>query len=131
MADDSAVRIEPWAAGDLPILRRLLGDPQMTVCLGGPECDEKLIDRQARFEQIGDTGTGRMFKIIDQATGEAVGSVGYWETAWRDTWSTKPGGCPPRISATRYRGTRDRGGPEPSDRSLGPQARRTRGSRIA
>jgi RimJ/RimL family protein N-acetyltransferase len=79
------VRIEPWAAGDLPLLRRLLGDPSMTVHLGGPESEAKLIDRQSRYEQIGDTGSGRMFKIIDQATGEALGSVGYWEKAWRDT----------------------------------------------
>src|SRR5260221_358347 len=25
-----------------------------------------------------------MFKIIDDATGQAVGSVGYWERTWRD-----------------------------------------------
>jgi len=85
MADGGGgVRIEPWAAGDLPLLRRLLGDPLMTVYLGGPEGEAKLIDRQARYEQIGDAGAGGMFKIIDPATGEAVGSVGYWEKAWRD-----------------------------------------------
>lgn len=84
-ADGGAVRIEPWAAGDLPLLRRLLGDPQMTVHLGGPESDAKLIDRQSRYERIGGTGTGRMFKIIVQATGEAVGSVGYWDKSWRGT----------------------------------------------
>ncbi len=84
-ADGSAVRIEPWAAGDLPLLRRLLGDAQMTIHLGGPESEAKLVDRQSRYERIGGTGTGRMFKIIVEATGEAIGSVGYWEKDWRDT----------------------------------------------
>ena len=37
-----------------------------------------------------------MFKIVDGPTGEAVGSVGYWERAWRDRqvyevgWSVLP-----------------------------------------
>src|SRR5207248_2392234 len=40
---------------------------------------------QGRYERIGGTGTGRMFKIVDEATGEPAGSVGYWEKDWRDT----------------------------------------------
>jgi RimJ/RimL family protein N-acetyltransferase len=39
-----------------------------------------MAERQARFEQ---PGSG-MFKIVDEASGEAVGSVGFWERAWRD-----------------------------------------------
>lgn len=37
-----------------------------------------------------------MFKILDEATGEAVGSVGYWERTWRGGqvyeigWSVSP-----------------------------------------
>jgi RimJ/RimL family protein N-acetyltransferase len=85
-----SVRLEVWSEGDLPLLRRLLGDPAMTEHLGGPESEEKLAERQAKYERIGDPGTGRMFKIVDEATGEAVGSVGYWEKDWRDTtvWET-------------------------------------------
>ena len=78
-----SVRLEVWSEGDLPLLRRLLGDPAMTEHLGGPESEEKLAERQAKYERIGDTGAGRMFKIVDEATGEAVGSVGYWEKDWR------------------------------------------------
>jgi len=59
------VRLEAWAEGDLPLLRRLLGDPAMTEHLGGPESEEKLVERQAKYERIGDTGTGRMFRIVD------------------------------------------------------------------
>ena len=79
MSDPTAVRIEPWGAGDLPLLEKLLGDTAMTEHLGGPESREQLEERQQRYEQIGDLGTGRMFKIIDEASGEAVGSVGYWD----------------------------------------------------
>src|SRR5439155_7967617 len=32
-----------------------------------------------RFERLPEAGTGQMFKIVDEATGEAVGSVGYWD----------------------------------------------------
>ena len=75
----NGVRLEPWAKGDLPLLERLLGDPAMTEHLGGPESPEKLAERQARYEA---PGSG-MFKIVDKATVEAVGSVGYWEKDWR------------------------------------------------
>jgi RimJ/RimL family protein N-acetyltransferase len=77
--DTRKVRIEPWGVDDLLLLEQLMGDPAMTEHLGGPESPEKLAERQARYER---PGSG-MFKIIDEATGEAVGSVGYWERTWR------------------------------------------------
>jgi hypothetical protein len=46
------VRLEPWAEGDLPLLRKLLGDPEMTKYLGGPESEEKLAERQGRYENL-------------------------------------------------------------------------------
>ena len=76
------VRLEAWADGDLPLLRRLLGDPAMTEHLGGPMSAESIVERQARYERLPGTGTGRMFKIVDEATGQAVGSVGYWDRQW-------------------------------------------------
>jgi RimJ/RimL family protein N-acetyltransferase len=90
------VHLEPWGAGDLPLLEKLLGDPAMTEHLGGPESREKLAERQARYERLPESGRGRMFKIVDDATGEPVGSVGYWEREWRDDrvyetgWSVLP-----------------------------------------
>ena len=80
--DRSAVHIETWGEGDLPLLEALLGDPEMMEHLGGPESHEQLVARQARYERLADSGTGCMFKIIDEATGEAIGSVGYWERIW-------------------------------------------------
>lgn len=78
--NQNAVRIELWGEGDLPLLKKLLGDPVMTEHLGGPESDEQLVKRQARCERLTEEGKGRMFKIVHEATGEAVGSVGYWES---------------------------------------------------
>lgn len=79
----TGLRLEPWGAGDLPLLRRTLGDAEMTRYLGGPESKEKLVERQRRFERLADSGAGRMFKIVDEASGEPVGSVGYWQREWR------------------------------------------------
>jgi RimJ/RimL family protein N-acetyltransferase len=86
------VRLEPWGKNDLPLLEQLLGDPQMMEHLGGPESPEKIAERQARYERE----DSKMFKVVDEATGEAVGSVGYWERPWRDGevyetgWSVLP-----------------------------------------
>jgi len=76
------VRLEPWAAGDLALLERL-NAPEMTAHLGGPESAEKLADRQRRYEQLR-ADRGRAFKVVDDATGEAVGSVVYWDRRWHD-----------------------------------------------
>src|SRR3954471_21451892 len=78
-----SVRLEAWAEGDLPLLGRLLGDPAMTEHLGGPESEAKLADRHARYLRGGEPGSGSMFKLVDDETGEALGSVGYWEKEWR------------------------------------------------
>ena len=69
------VRLEPWGAGDLPLLERLLGDPAMMEHLGGPETPEKIADRQAKYEQRSD-----QFKIVTE--GEGVGWIGFWEMEW-------------------------------------------------
>jgi RimJ/RimL family protein N-acetyltransferase len=79
----TSIRLEPWDEDDLPLLRKTLGDPEMTEHLGGPETEEKLAERQRRFERLAETGAGRMFKIVDKETGQAVGSVGYWHRDWQ------------------------------------------------
>jgi RimJ/RimL family protein N-acetyltransferase len=73
------VRIELWSEDDLPLLRRTVGDPDMTRYIGGPESEEALADRHARYVKDAESGDGRMFKIIDEASGESIGSVGYWD----------------------------------------------------
>jgi RimJ/RimL family protein N-acetyltransferase len=75
--------VEPWAVGDLPLLERLLGDPAMMEHLGGPESPEKIAERHERYLARRGSGPDRMFKVVDSASGESVGSVGYWEREWR------------------------------------------------
>jgi RimJ/RimL family protein N-acetyltransferase len=88
----AGIHIEPWGEDDLPLLQKCLGDPAMMTHLGGPESREKIAERQARYEQPG----SKQFKIVDEATGEGVGWVGYWERDWRDEqiyeigWSVLP-----------------------------------------
>ncbi len=77
------IRIEPWGPDDLPLLRKTMGDPAMTEHLGGPEGEEQLVARHAKYQRLASDRTGRMFKIVSDETGEAVGSVGYWERDWQ------------------------------------------------
>jgi len=82
-SDQSAVRLEPWGEGDLALLKKLMGDPEMTGHLGGPESDEQITERHARFLRLAEEGSARVCKIVLQASGEEVGSVVYWERTWR------------------------------------------------
>ena len=90
------VDIRPWAAGDLSLLERIMGDPAMTAHLGGPESPEKIQQRHQRYCRIGDSGTGRMFAIVVGPDRVAAGSVGYWEReergqqVWETGWSVLP-----------------------------------------
>jgi len=45
----SDVDLRLWSEADLPLLRPLLGDPEMTVFLGGPESEQKLSERHERY----------------------------------------------------------------------------------
>jgi len=72
------VRLEPWGERDLPLLQELLSDPAMMEHLGGPESAEKIAQRQERYERP----DSKQFKIVDEASGEGVGWVGYWERDW-------------------------------------------------
>ena len=86
------MRLEPWGRDDLPLLEQLLGDPEMMTHLGGPESAPKIADRQARYAEPG----SRMSKIVDSASGEPAGWVGYWPRNWREAevfemgWSVLP-----------------------------------------
>jgi RimJ/RimL family protein N-acetyltransferase len=81
MAD---VRLHPWSAEDLPLLRSLLGDPKMMANLGGPEKEEEIVRRHQRYLHLPENGTDRMFKIVWGSDPLPVGSVGYWRRIWRD-----------------------------------------------
>jgi RimJ/RimL family protein N-acetyltransferase len=73
------MHLEAWGPDDLPLLEKTVGDPAMMTYLGGAESPEKLAERQEKYMAPGST----MFKIVDDETGEAMGSVGFWEKEWR------------------------------------------------
>jgi RimJ/RimL family protein N-acetyltransferase len=90
------VALQPWSDDDLPLLEKLLGDPDMMTHLGGPENPEQIRKRHQRYLRLPESGPDRMFKIVWGPKAEAVGSIGYWEKNWRDQvvyetgWSILP-----------------------------------------
>ena len=75
----AGVRIEPWGEGDLPLLAEGLGDAEMTRHVGGPESRERIAKRQLDYQR---PGSGQ-FKVVEDAGGEGIGWVGYWEREWQ------------------------------------------------
>ncbi|MFG2225297.1 GNAT family N-acetyltransferase [Streptomyces sp. NPDC048644] len=72
------VRLAPWPADGAALLRSL-NSPQMTAYLGGPGTEQQLTDRHRRYLDL--SGPGRMYAIVLLPTGDAVGSIGFWEQA--------------------------------------------------
>jgi hypothetical protein len=95
---ETGVTIEPWGSDDLPLLRRLMGDPRMTEHLGGPESPEKLRARQSRYERTGEGG--RMLKIVEEPSGAGAGWVGYWTRRWHEEPVYEIGWMPSQMWAT-------------------------------
>ena len=91
MAD---LNLQPWSEDDLPLLEKLLGDPDMMAHLGGPESPEQILQRHQRYMRLPEAD--HMFKIIWGSSSEAVGSIGFWEKSWREQliyetgWSILP-----------------------------------------
>ena len=91
------VRLLPWS--EVPpevsfdVLRRA-NTPEMMTHLGGPESQEKLLDRQRRYLALDEPGAGRMFVVM--VGSKPAGVVGYWEHEWQDEgayeagWSVLP-----------------------------------------
>jgi RimJ/RimL family protein N-acetyltransferase len=89
-----AVRLKAWTAADLDLLRQA-NSREMTAHLGGPESEEKLLDRHRRYLELTDPAFGRMFSVV-LADGRRVANIGYWERAWQGEpvyetgWSVAP-----------------------------------------
>ena len=88
------VQLRPWAEDDLPLLEKLLGDPDMMMHLGGPESPEQILQRHQRYVRLPETD--HVFKIVWGPNSEAVGNIGFWEKTWHDQsvyetgWSILP-----------------------------------------
>jgi len=83
IASRGGVSIHRWSEDDLAVLRRA-NTAEMTAFLGGPEPEEKVLDRHERYLRYWQNGEARMFTIRVDDAAEPVGSVGYWETVWHD-----------------------------------------------
>lgn len=75
------IALEPWAEDDLDLLRRL-NTPEIWAHLGGPETEEKVVERHARYLDLGAPGSGRMFTVV-LPDGVKAGTIGYWEREWQ------------------------------------------------
>ena len=78
----SDVRIRPWAEGDLQLLLGLLGDPAMTVHIGGPETPDAIRAGHRRYLDSDDPSQD-LFAILVGPDETAVGWVGHWRTSWQ------------------------------------------------
>jgi RimJ/RimL family protein N-acetyltransferase len=91
-----SVLLLPWSMDDLPLLEKLLGDPDMMTHLGGPEDQEKIKRRHQRYVQLSEAENDHMFKIVWGPDSVPVGSIGYWEKLWQGQliyetgWSVLP-----------------------------------------
>jgi RimJ/RimL family protein N-acetyltransferase len=85
------VLLEPWSANDLPLLEKLLGDPEMMAHLGGPESPEQILRCHQRYIQLPESGTDHMFNVLWGPNRESVGNVGYWRKNWREQLSYEMG----------------------------------------
>ena len=94
--DEWQVRIEPWTEVDLELLRAA-NAPEMMVHLGGPETDDQVVARHARYLALNDSDTGQMFRIVLMPEPVAVGGIGLWDSEWlgeeiyETGWSVVPG----------------------------------------
>jgi RimJ/RimL family protein N-acetyltransferase len=70
------VTLRPWTNDDLWLLHETLGNPEMMRHLGGIESSEQIERRHARF-----LSSDGMFTVWHGNA--AVGSVGFWDKAWR------------------------------------------------
>ncbi|KQM80834.1 GNAT family N-acetyltransferase [Agromyces sp. Leaf222] len=88
------VTLAPWSPDDLDLLRRA-NTPELMDQMGGPETDEQVIARHARYLRLQAEGTAHQFRIMIPGHPEGVGMVGYWqhehagEPAFESGWSVE------------------------------------------
>ncbi|MFJ6380823.1 GNAT family N-acetyltransferase [Kitasatospora sp. NPDC092039] len=86
----NSLHLAPWSEKGLQILHRQ-NTPEMTEHLGGPETEQAIADRHARYLRL---DGGEM--LIVHLGEVAIGSVGYWEREWNgeDVYETGYGILP-------------------------------------
>ncbi|WP_127473760.1 GNAT family N-acetyltransferase [Microbacterium sulfonylureivorans] len=87
------VTLTRWGPDDLPVLERA-NTPEMTAHLGGPETDEQLRERHARYLRLNASREACMLRI--DVDGVPAGGIGYWQAehdgvpAFETGWSVEP-----------------------------------------
>ncbi|WP_430647297.1 GNAT family N-acetyltransferase [Agromyces sp. GXS1127] len=71
------VALRPWSTDDLDLLVRN-NAPELMEHLGGPESDEKLVARHARYLRGWRDGSSQMYAIVTPEHPEGVGAIGFW-----------------------------------------------------
>jgi len=71
------VSLRAWSTDDLDLLRRN-NAPELMAHLGGPESDDQLLARHARYLRGWEDGSSQMYAIVTPEHPEGVGAVGFW-----------------------------------------------------
>ncbi len=76
------LRLRLWSENDLELLHAA-NTPEMTAHLNGPETEDEIVERHARYLRLVASGEARMF-VIEDEQGLSLGSIGHWRVVWRD-----------------------------------------------
>ena len=74
------IELKPWNENGVSLLRALNAAHQKRY-LGGPESEDQLLARHARYLRLDAPGITRMLRIV--VNGADAGSIGYWERDWQ------------------------------------------------
>jgi RimJ/RimL family protein N-acetyltransferase len=80
----TSILLQPWTEEDLPLIHKLMSDPNVMAHLGGPETTEQIDNRNKRYAHLSEDGVDQMYKVVLASTAEPVGKIGYWKKNWRD-----------------------------------------------
>lgn len=85
------LELAPWSEDSLDLLRRC-NTPEMTVYLGGPETEQKLVSRHVRYLGYLQDDPVVAWPLRVMVDGVAVGSLNYWKTAdgYEMGWAIAP-----------------------------------------
>jgi RimJ/RimL family protein N-acetyltransferase len=75
-----ALRLRIWSENDLELLHAA-NTPEMTAHLNGPETEDEIVERHARYLRLVASGEARMF-VIEDDEGASIGSIGHWHVVW-------------------------------------------------
>ncbi|MFK3678448.1 GNAT family N-acetyltransferase [Microbacterium sp. NPDC090218] len=78
----TSLRLRLWSENDLELLHAA-NTPEMTAHLNGPESEEEILERHARYLRLVAAGEARMF-VIEDDEGVSLGSIGHWQVVWRE-----------------------------------------------